>query len=451
MLFNPLNKYLGGDSRTSSVKKNILWSFGIKGISIIISLMLVPLTLGYVSAELYGVWLTLSSVVVWLGFFDIGFTQGLKNKLAEAIALGDYKRGKALVSTTYVMMVVIFVPISLLFYFCIPYINWAEFLNVGLQFNEEIIRTMRVLSVFICLQMVVNILTSVAAAFQKVALSSAFPVIGNSMSLLLIYILTKTVAPSLVSLAFAISGVPILVFGGASILLYNKGFKKVAPNLRYFDKGLISDLFGLGVKFFIIQIQIIVLYQTTNFLISNISSPLQVTEYNIAYKYLSVCLMAYNIILSPLWPAFTDAYTKKDYVWMNNIYKKMIKIYIYCAMLVLLMVFISPIFYDLWIGNKAEIPISMTIIVAVYLLLHNWDSLQVQLINGIGTIKLQTYVTLIGLCLHIPLSYLLGKYLGLEARGVVLSMVFVNFTYCIFFTIQIRKILNKKASGIWLK
>lgn len=50
----------------------------IKCISIAVSFFLVPLTLGYVDSELYGIWLTLSSIITWLQFMDIGFTNGLK-------------------------------------------------------------------------------------------------------------------------------------------------------------------------------------------------------------------------------------------------------------------------------------------------------------------------------------------------------------------------------------
>ena len=89
-----------GTDRSVAVKKNIVGSLFVKGCSIIISLLIVPLTLGYVSSDLYGIWLTLSSIIMWLNFFDIGFTLGLKNKLTEAIALGDMQRGKVLVSTT---------------------------------------------------------------------------------------------------------------------------------------------------------------------------------------------------------------------------------------------------------------------------------------------------------------------------------------------------------------
>ena len=216
-----IKHFFSGNQRSVTVKKNIIGSLFIKGCSIIISLMLVPMTLGYVSSELYGIWLTLSSIMLWLNFFDVGFTLGLKNKLAEAIALGDWDRGKSLVSTTYFMMVVIFVPLCLLLELLVPHIDWASFLNVDSIYNDEIIRTLYVLVGCFCLQMIVNVLTAVVSAYQKTALSSAFPVIGNFLSLVAIFLLTKLCPPSLVVLAIAISVMPIVVLFIASIFLFS--------------------------------------------------------------------------------------------------------------------------------------------------------------------------------------------------------------------------------------
>ena len=84
---NLLNK---GHSRSVNAKKNILASLVIKGCSIAISLILVPLTIHYVNPTKYGIWLTLSSMVSWFGFFDIGFGNGLRNKFAEAKAKGQH-------------------------------------------------------------------------------------------------------------------------------------------------------------------------------------------------------------------------------------------------------------------------------------------------------------------------------------------------------------------------
>ena len=438
-----------GSERTRNIKKNVIESVAIKGFSILIQLLLVPLTLDYLSPELYGIWLTLSSILLWLNFFDVGFTLGLKNKLAESIALGDYKRGKALVSTTYFVMIVIFVPLCLVLEFVLPYINWSSFLNVDQMYNEQLIEVMQDLIVCFSLQMIFNVISSILAAYQKVALSSVFPVVGNFLALIAIYLLTKFSQPSLLNLALAVSYLPVIVYFISSVIFFRGKLKSVSPSFREIDTSLIKEIFNLGVRFFIIQIQLIVLYQSTNILISNISSPLDVTSYNIAYKYISIALMLFNIVLSPLWPAYTDAYAKRDYIWMNNVYRRMIKLYNLLFIVIIIMVVFSPIAYHIWFGSKTTVPISMTVVVAVYFIVHSWDSLQVMLINGTGCVAMQTYMTLIGLFLHLPLSFLLGRYLG--ALGVVASMIIINIFYSIIFTIQIRKLLYGTASGIWLK
>src|SRR5690606_7162947 len=73
-----------GQERSIKAKKNIAISLAIKGVSICISFIMVPLTIDYINPSRYGIWLTLSSIVGWFSFFDVGLTQGLRNKFAEA-------------------------------------------------------------------------------------------------------------------------------------------------------------------------------------------------------------------------------------------------------------------------------------------------------------------------------------------------------------------------------
>lgn len=443
------NKIIGGSGRTATIKKNILGSLFIKGISIATSFLLVPMTLGYVSAEIYGVWLTISSILHWLTYMDVGFTHGLKNKLGEALAKKDYERGRSLISTTYFMMMVIFIPIAIISFIASPFIDWCQVLNVDASNHEVILKTIQVLFVFVALQMIVNVFVSVVAAYQKVALSNLFNVIGQVCSLVIIGSMTLFVKPSLINLAFAYSMMPIIIVFVASIIFFRTTMKEVAPSLKSISKSHIKDLWGLGVKFFIIQVQMIVLYQATNILISHIAGPESVTQYNIAYKLLNVAVMVYTIILAPLWPAFTDAYTQKDYTWMNNMYRKMLRVFGLLCIAMLALVCFSPIVYRFWIGDKVEIPFMLTCTIALYTAIFCWDNLQVTLINGTGKIKLQTYVIFIGLISHIPLSLTLGHYIGIY--GVVTSMIIINLIYTFFFTTQIHKLLNDKATGIWNK
>ena len=438
-----------GSQRSSNIKKNIVGSFLIKGFSILIQLILVPLTLGYLNTDLYGIWLTVSSILMWLGFFDIGFTLGLRNKLSEALANGDILRGRKLVSTTYAIMFAIFFPLCVILECIVPFVNWSMLLNVATVYNEEISQVMQILVVSFCLQMVLNVLGTVLTSFQKVAISGIFPVVGNFLSVIVIYILTKTTQSSMLDLAITVSYLPIFVLCISSIYMFRHSLSIVSPNWKYIEFSLVKDLFSLGIKFFVIQVQMLVMYQATNILISNVSNPANVTAYNIAYRYIGTALMLFTLVVGPLWPAFTEAYTKSDFAWMSHTYKKMVRLYRWVVLLIFIMVVFSPIVYQVWIGNSDIVPWSMSVMVGLYTLSSSWDSLQVNLINGIGKIKLQSYITLIGLFLHIPLSLFLGKYIG--ALGVVTSMLLINMTYAIFFTIQINKIINKRAVGIWNK
>ena len=88
----------------------------LKGGSIAISLLLVPLTLSYLNEYEYGVWLTLSSVLSWIYILDIGLGNGLRNKLTEAIALDDLKLAKIYVSTTFYSLTFIVIVIYAVFW-----------------------------------------------------------------------------------------------------------------------------------------------------------------------------------------------------------------------------------------------------------------------------------------------------------------------------------------------
>lgn len=446
---NIISKITKGSERSVAVKKNILGSLIVKGVSIVISLMLVPMTLGYVSQELYGIWLTLSSVMMMLSFFDVGFSLGLKNKLAEAIALGQWDRGRSLVSTTYLMMVIIFVPLCLVLELIIPFIDWASFLNVDSVYNDDVIKSMFVVAACFCLQMIFHTITVIVAAFQKVALSNTFPVLGNIISLIVILVLTHTCESSLVLLTATLSAAPIIIMAIATVILFSTSFKKVRPSFKYASKEYVKDLWSLGYKFFLIQIQVVVMYQATNFLISNVSGPNDVTAYNISYRYLNVAMMIYNIILSPMWPAFTDAYARKDYQWMNSMYKKMVKIFAASAIIMIVMVIISPISYKIWIHDRAVIPLEMTIAVCIYMIINTWNNLHTISLNGFGKIKMQTIISLTAVAIHIPFSLLLGQMF--QGRGVIYSLAILTFLSSIFYYYQVRMILNNTAHGIWNK
>jgi O-antigen/teichoic acid export membrane protein len=67
-------------------------SFIAKALNILISFLSVPLTVHYLGAERYGVWLTISSLITWMSMTDFGLAgNALVNVLAETHGREDRK------------------------------------------------------------------------------------------------------------------------------------------------------------------------------------------------------------------------------------------------------------------------------------------------------------------------------------------------------------------------
>ena len=98
------NKSANTNSRSSMLHKNILFSGVLKAIGLITSLVIVPITINYLNDEVYGVWMTITSVLYWITTFDIGLGNGMRNYLTEALSKGDTALGRSYLSTTLILL-----------------------------------------------------------------------------------------------------------------------------------------------------------------------------------------------------------------------------------------------------------------------------------------------------------------------------------------------------------
>jgi len=442
-----INYFTQGNERSLKTKKNIAASVIIKGLNIAISLLLVPLTINYINPTKYGVWLTLSSVIGWFGFFDIGFGNGLRNRFAEALAKGKHELARIYVSTTYAILSIIIGVVLVIFIFINPFLNWAIIINTPSTMTTELSLLAMIVFVFFSVQFVLQLITTIITANQQPAKSAFLYLLGNIFSLIVIFILTKSTSGNLLYLGIALSSAPVLVLALSSLWFYGHSYKNYAPSFKYVRFKFARDLMSLGVKFFGLQIAVILLYQTSNIIISQLFGPEQVTPYNIAFKYFSIITMVYSIILTPFWSAFTEAYTKKDLNWIRLSMKKLKSIWLLLIGAIILMILFSNTFYFLWVGNTVHVPMSITIVMALYVMINLWNAIYSTFLNGVGHIKFQLVAGLIGALVNIPLSIYLGKTIGIS--GVILSTAILGLPGFIFYPMQYHKIIHFKAKGIW--
>jgi len=440
-----------GHERSQIIKKNILYSFLIKGGSIVISFLLVPLTLGYLGANDYGIWLTLSSVVAWFGFFDIGLGNGLRNKFAEALALGDKKLARSYVNTTYFGLSAIFAILWVVFFVISFFVDWQAVFNTppGQTDNLHAL-IVYVFSLFL-IRFVLKLLAVIITADQRSAISNTFDPLSNVISLIIIYVLTITTEGSLMNLGMAVTASPVIVLLVASFIFFNRDYRDFRPSVKYVNLNQFKELTGIGFQFFLIQIAVLVIFSTDNMIITQILGPEHVPAYNIAFKYFNSITMAFAIIMKPLWSAYTQAYTKNDIPWIRRITGKLTRFWFVILTLVIIMILVSGPFYKFWVGEEIKIPFMLTVFMGVFILISTWNNVYVYFINGAGKIRLQLYSSLISAALNIPVSIYFARDLGMGASGVILATCLCLFPGTILAPVQYFKIINKTATGIWAK
>jgi len=239
-----------GHQRTIEAKKTIAVSIFIKGISILISLVLVPLTINYVNPTQYGIWLTLSTIIVWFGFFDIGLGNGLRNRFAELKATGNFEMARIYVSTTYAVLTIIFSIVWILFFMVNLFLDWSKILNAPAQMATELSNLAIIVISFFSLQIIFKTISTVLLADQKPAKSTILDMSGQLIALAVIFILTKTTVGSLLYLGIVFGLIPVVVLIIYSLFSYNNQYRQFSPSLKYIRFSRINDILGLGFKFF---------------------------------------------------------------------------------------------------------------------------------------------------------------------------------------------------------
>ena len=192
-----------------------------------------------------------------------------------------------------------------------------------------------------------------------------------------------------------------------------------------------------------------VIYTTDNLIIANILGPAEVTPYNIAFKYFSIIMIGFAIILRPIWSSTTDAFTKGDFKWIKNVLKKNLMVWKILAFFTLIMILISNYVYRIWIGNEIQIPSILTLLMGIYIIANSFMSPFISFINGIGKIKLQLTISIVAGIFNIPLSIFFVKYFHLGSTGVILGTIISIAPFIILIPIQYKKIINNQAYGIW--
>lgn len=298
------------NSRDFLIQKNIVLSFFVKGWSVAVQLLLVPLTLACLGVYENGVWLTISSVLLWIDNLDVGLGNGLRNKLATYIAEGNILKAREMVSSTLAMLIIIIIPTLAILVVTESYANLYVFFNVSPQRIDNLVQITIIATIMVCATFILKFLGNFYMGLQLPAINNGLVTIGNTLALIGTYIVYLSGFHSLLLIAIVNTAGPLMSYLLCYPITFYGKYKNLRPSIKFVNSSSVKELFLIGAKFFVLQIAGIILFFSTNIIISKLYSPSMVTPYQIANRYFMVAMLLFTIICVPYWSATTDAYAK---------------------------------------------------------------------------------------------------------------------------------------------
>ena len=444
------NRIWGKSPRTALIQKNIAASLLIKGWSTIVLFALVPLTLKCLGTYENGVWLTISSMLVWVDNLDIGLGNGLRNKLAESLAQNDIDGARKAVSSTFIMLIIVILPACVIINILIWKTDIYAFFNVDPDIINNLRAVVTTAITVICTTFIFKFIGNFFMGLQLPAINNFMVTAGQTLMLLGTAALYYSDIHSLLAITLVNTASPLIVYLASWGLTFYGKYKYISPSLRYLKWNTVTELFSMGIKFFILQLAGMVLFMSTNIIISNVFTPELVTPFQISYRYFSVAQLLFNIICMPYWTATTDAYRRGDIQWIRHSDITLNKYLIVIIVLIAALLFASKFIFSIWIGTNVYIPIKMKILVALYILTMLISIRYSYIINGIGTLKLQLITTTGAAAIYIPLAIGVSRVYG-SIYSLLIVMWLINVPGLIINIKQYYKILSGKAHGIWLE
>jgi len=347
----------------------------------------VPLTYRYLGIERYGLWMTITSCVLFLGFADLGVGNGLTASIAAANGRDDRHEARREVSCGFFLLTLIAGALVIGFAVCYPMIPWAKLYGAKTMVaGREAGPASAALILCTLLSMPVGTVLRVQLGYQEGYIGDLWNAAGNLLALAGILVATHF-RGSLPILVCAVAGAPLLATTANCFTQFVYVRPWLRPQFALFDSKAALHLASVGGLFFIQQCFGLVYYVSDNIVISRVMGVAQVAQYAILQRIFSIGLVA-QYFMVPLWPAIGEAVVRCDFAWARTIVRRAIAfsvvLGIVCGTILLLL---SRYLMRRWSGIDLGFVDSTRIGFAVWVVLVGYIAAMNAILNQPGVMR----------------------------------------------------------------
>jgi len=393
---------------------SILANIASKGLSLILTVISVSLTIPYLGVERFGVWMTISSFVALLSFLDLGIGNALTNRVAQA-ATKSHAELVRVISGGIIILMALGLIIGIFLVMIASYVQWETLLKIeNLNLLPEIKKTGVCFAVLFGMSIFSGGCQRIFAGLQQSYISHIFSSFGFILGCLALLVAARHEA-GIEILLFIVFGSQVFASSLLLLVLLWRKQLHVRGSIA-FAKNEFFHLYHNGALFFLLQIGGIVGWGADSLIISSSIGVTQVAIYTVVQRLFQMGSQPFMVINTPLWGAYADAEAHGDKSFIRKTLKRSMLLTLGGAgsISLILVVFHAPII-SWWTDGFIMTPIYLVILCGVWSVLDACGNAFAMFLNGTNVIRQQLYAVLIFILLALPLKLWLVNEMGMVA------------------------------------
>jgi len=416
-----------------------------RGISMLVMILTVSLTLPYLGAERFGIWMTIASFVGILTFLDLGIGNALTNKVAQVATKNSPEALRQTISGGLGFLFILSTIIGAILFSITHILPWQQLIKVkDSTLNFEVKNTVAAFAILFGLNLFTNGIQRVFYGLQRAFEAHIVSIFGSLFSLLILWFATKNEAGILYLLAATLGSQSLVNLGLLIILVKRKLF-----TIDYFLKNTKNEaqhLIHTGGLFFLLQIGTMVAWGADSLIISSTLGVAQVAAFSIVQRIFQFISQPLNIFNAPLWGAYADANARGEKEFIRKTLKKSLLLTgIGSIVGVVTLILGSEQIVKFWTKESIQISAYLFMAFGLWVVIDSISSCFAMFLNGCNLVLPQVISFCILSVVGIPLKLWLVSHYGIEYMlvGFVLAYFFVfSFIYGIVYKTYLKNAIS---------
>ena len=393
----------------------ILANAASKSAAMAVMLLSVSLTIPYLGAQRFGIWMTIASFAGMLTFLGLGVGNALTNHVASRSARSDAVLLRRAISGGLGLLLMIGLVVGAGLWLLAAWLPWAKLIKVDdALLLLEAQSAAKLFALLFGLNLFTTGIQSVFAGLQRSFEVYLVSALGSLASLGALWWAAQAQAglSALLAATLGIQSLAILLLLGLLVRRKLFALSEISSAVRQETSGLIR----IGGLFFVLQVGTMIGWGADTLIISSALGPAAVAVYSIAQRLFQLVTQPLAMMNSPLWGAYADAHAKGDVAFIRRTFKTSMLLTLGVALSgATILFFSSEWLLHYWTGGRVLVPTLLLGLMALWTVLECCGVAFAMFLNGVQVVRPQVIVVSVFCIFVLPLKIWGIGLLGLVA------------------------------------